>query len=117
MIETRRVYDNPRTEDAQVYLVDRLWPRGVSKQKLNLDGWLREVAPSDELREWFDHDPEKWDAFQRRYFEELNDRPEAWAPLLKAAKRGRVVLLYAARDTEHNNAVALKAFLEEQLDP
>jgi len=96
-------------------LVDRLWPRGVRKEKLELAGWLREVAPGDALRRWFNHDAARWSEFQRRYAAELERNPQAWQPILEAARKGRVTLLFAAKDAEHNNAVALKAFLERKL--
>ena len=91
-----------------------MWPRGMKKDDLALDGWLKEAAPSVTLRHWFAHDPAKWAEFQRRYQVELDAKPEAWQPLLRAARRGRVTLLYSAHDTEHNNALALKAYLEEK---
>jgi len=115
MIRLKRVYDPPSAEDGERYLVERLWPRGMSRQSLHLSGWLREVAPSAELRLWFGHDPAKWAEFRRRYFRELDTRPEAWKPLLEAARRGTVTLLFSARDAEHNNAVALKEYLERHL--
>lgn len=115
MIRLKRVYDPPSAEDGERYLVERLWPRGMSRQSLHLSGWLREVAPSAELRLWFGHDPAKWAKFRRRYFRELDTRPEAWKPLLEAARRGTVTLLFSARDAEHNNAVALKEYLERHL--
>ena len=113
-IFVKRVYDPPAPGDGRRFLVDRLWPRGVKKEALKLDGWLKEVAPSDELRRWFGHDPAKWEEFQRRYFAELEAKPEAWRPLLEAARQGTVTLLFGARDEAHNNAVALKAFLERK---
>jgi uncharacterized protein YeaO (DUF488 family) len=111
-IQTRRVYDPPSPEDGARLLVDRLWPRGVKKQSLRLAGWLKELAPSDTLRRWFAHDPAKWEEFQRRYFVQLEENPLGWQPILKAASEGRVTLLFSAKDSEHNNAVALKTFLE-----
>jgi uncharacterized protein YeaO (DUF488 family) len=111
-IQTRRVYDPPSPEDGARLLVDRLWPRGVKKQSLRLAGWLKELAPSDTLRRWFAHDPAKWEEFQRRYFAQLEENPMGWQPILKAASEGRVTLLFSAKDSEHNNAVALKTFLE-----
>ena len=87
----------------------------MKKEALQLDAWLKEVAPSDELRRWFGHDPARWEAFQRRYFEELESRPEVWHPLLEASRQGTVTLVYGARDEQHNNAVALKSFLERKL--
>ena len=97
-------------------MVDRLWPRGIKKEKLQLAGWLKEVAPSDALRRWSHHDPARWEEFQRRYVAELEANPKAWEPILQAARDGKVTLLFAAKDTEHNNAVALKAFLETKLN-
>lgn len=115
MIRLKRVYEPPEPRDGARFLVERLWPRGMSKQQLRVDGWLRDVAPSTELRLWFSHDPHKWDEFRRRYFAELDRRPETWQPLLEAARTGTVTLVFSARDTEHNNAVALKEYLEKRL--
>ena len=114
-IQIRRVYEPPAPEDGARLLVDRLWPRGVTKEKLQLTGWLKEVAPSDALRQWFDHDPARWEEFQTRYAAELEANPKAWEPILQAARDGRVSLLFAAKDVDHNNAVALKAFLDRKL--
>lgn len=114
MILVKRVYAKPGRADGARFLVDYLWPRGVTKQVAELKGWLRDVAPSPELRKWFSHDPAKWEAFQTRYFAELDCNPEAWLGLLRAAETGPVTLVYAAEDTEHNNAVALKNYLERQ---
>jgi len=114
-IRVKRVYEPPAPEDGKRFLVERLWPRGFKKEELALDGWLRDVAPSDELRRWFRHDPQKWEEFQRRYFAELEAKPEVWRPLLETARAADVTLLYSARDEAHNNAVALKAFLEAHL--
>ncbi len=113
MIRTKRVYAAPTPDDGLRVLVDRLWPRGAKKEQLKLDGWHKEVAPSDQLRQWFGHDPAKWAEFKRRYFAELdNKNPKAWEPLLKAARNGNITLLYSAKDEEHNNAVVLKESLE-----
>lgn len=112
MIQVKRVYDPPSPEDRARFLVDRLWPRGVKRETLWLEGWLKDVAPSDALRRWFGHDPAKWEAFQQRYFAELDGKPEVWQVILDPAREGNVTLLYSARDTEHNNAVALKSYLE-----
>jgi uncharacterized protein YeaO (DUF488 family) len=112
-IEVERVY-NGESHPGRRFLVDRLWPRGIKKADLHLDGWLKEVAPSDELRRWFAHDPRRWAAFVRRYERELDANVEAWAPLRASAKRGRVVLLFAAKDPAHNNAIALKQYLEKK---
>ncbi len=115
MIRVKRVYESPEPDDGARFLVDRLWPRGVKKESLRLDGWLKDAAPSDELRRWFGHDPARWDEFQRRYRDELSGRPEAWRPIMEAARRGDVTLLFGARDADHNNAVALKVYLDARL--
>ncbi len=114
MIRVKRVYEPPARGDGTRILVDRLWPRGISRDALKLDAWLKDVAPSDALRRWFAHDPAKWDAFQRRYAAELAANPEAWRPILEAARRGTVTLLFGAKDAARNNAVALKAFLDRR---
>jgi uncharacterized protein YeaO (DUF488 family) len=115
MIGIKRVYEPAHRTDEQRFLVDRLWPRGIKKAALHMTGWLKEVAPSDALRRWFKHDPAKWEEFQRRYRAELEGQPETWQPLIKAAENGEVTLLFSAHDVEHNNAVALKAYLDERL--
>jgi uncharacterized protein YeaO (DUF488 family) len=115
MIQVKRAYEPPSKNDGTRFLVERLWPRGVKKENLQVEDWLKEVAPSSELRQWFQHDPAKWDEFRRRYFRELEKNPDAWQPLLARARRGRVTLVYSAHDTEHNNAVALKQFLEAKI--
>src|SRR5215472_3270408 len=115
MIRLKRVYDKPESQDGQRFLVDRLWPRGLRKEDAHLDGWQKEVGPSNQLRKWFSHDAAKWSDFQRKYYAELNGRPEAWEPLLLAADGHRVTLLYGSHDLEHNNAVVLKRFLEAKL--
>ena len=109
-VRLSRVYDH-ETARGSVYLVERLWPRGIRKDELSLDGWCKDVAPSTELRKWFGHDPEKWEAFQARYTVELDANPEAWEPLAAAARGGDVTLLYSSRDREHNNAVVLRDYL------
>jgi uncharacterized protein YeaO (DUF488 family) len=111
-LRLKRVYDPPAKADGQRILVDRVWPRGVKKADAALDLWLKEVAPSTALRKWFNHDPEKWPEFQRRYRAELDRNPDQLRPLVDA--KGRVTLLYGARDHEHNNAVVLKAYLEKR---
>lgn len=115
MIRVKRVYDPPESEDGARLLVDRLWPRGVRQETLRLEGWLKEIAPSDALRRWFAHDPSKWEEFRRRYFAELDGKLDALRPLLEAGGKGNVTLLYSARDALHNNAVALKEYLEAKL--
>jgi uncharacterized protein YeaO (DUF488 family) len=92
-----------------------LWPRGIGKNELKLDPWYKGVAPSSELRKWFNHDPAKWDEFRRRYFAELDNNPAAWSPLAELARSGNVTLLYSAKDKGHNNAKALQYYLESKL--
>lgn len=113
MIRVKRVYEPASPADGARYLIERLWPRGMKKEALAMQGWLREIAPSAELRRWFAHDPAKWDEFQRRYRRELGARQEICRPLLDAARRGALTLLYSAHDREHNSAVVLKSYLEE----
>lgn len=113
MIQIKRVYDPAASGDGQRILAERLWPRGMKKEDAKLDQWLKDVAPSTELRKWFSHDPAKWSEFQQRYWAELNQHPEAWAPILDAAKKGKVTLLFSSHDTEHNNVVALKNYLKD----
>jgi uncharacterized protein YeaO (DUF488 family) len=115
MIQTKRVYEPPEPGDGTRFLVDRIWPRGTRKDSLKLDGWLKDLAPSNELRRWFSHDPAKWDEFRRRYFAELDDKPQSWQGIVEIAGEGKVTLLFGARDAEHNNAVALREYLERQL--
>jgi uncharacterized protein YeaO (DUF488 family) len=111
-IQVKRVYgEAPSAADGCRILAERLWPRGVKKEELKADLWLRDVAPSTALRQWFGHDPEKWVEFKRRYFEELNAKPEIWADILHRAKQGKVTLLFSSKDAEHNNVVALKEYL------
>jgi uncharacterized protein YeaO (DUF488 family) len=114
MIKIKRIYESASEEDGFRILVDRLWPRGIKKEKAKIDMWLKEVAPSGELRKWFSHDPEKWEEFKKKYAKEL----AAKQPLLKEIRqiekeKGTVTLLYSARDVGHNNAVALRAVLEK----
>jgi uncharacterized protein YeaO (DUF488 family) len=115
MLKLHRVYDRHGAGEGRRYLVERLWPRGVKKTALKIDGWLKDVAPSPELRKWFSHDPDKWSEFRRRYFAELDKSPDAWKPLADAARHGDVVLEYSSRDEEHNNAVALRDYLSKHL--
>jgi uncharacterized protein YeaO (DUF488 family) len=115
MIRVKRTYDPVESIDGARFLVDRLWPRGIKKEALKIQAWLKDAAPSNELRHWYHHDMEQWDAFRKRYFAELEASREAWLPLLEAARRETVTLLYASKNTEQNNAVALKKFLEKKL--
>lgn len=115
MITSKRVYDPVSHRDGTRFFVERLWPRGIAKAKLRADAWLKEVGPSSALRKWFRHDPNKWTAFRQRYFRELDARPESWMPIISAARRGRVTLVYSSHDTLHNNAVALQEYLRTRL--
>ena len=115
MLALKRAYEKVEREDGTRFLVERLWPHGIKKTALHLDGWIKEAAPRDALRRWFAHDPEKWDEFRRRYFAELGEHPDAWEEIRKSAQRGRVTLVYSSHDTEHNNAVALKDYLERKM--
>jgi uncharacterized protein YeaO (DUF488 family) len=111
-IKLKRAYEPPEKSDGARILVDRLWPRGVSKNSARIDCWLKEIAPSDALRKWFGHDPEKWTEFRNRYAGELAKRPLAVAQLKQFVGKGTVTLVYGAKDERHNNAVALKKYLE-----
>lgn len=111
-IKIKRAYEPATSADGVRVLVDRLWPRGLSKAELPFDEWLKDVGPTTTLRRWFNHDPEKWPEFRARYFRELDSRPESWQPILSAAARRRVTLVYGAHDEEHNNAVALREYLQ-----
>jgi len=112
MIRLKRVYQEPEREDGLRVLVERLWPRGLKKEQVAVDLWLKEVAPSPELRTWFGHDPAKWEEFCRRYRSELENQPEPVNFLKEKSREGTVTLVYAARDERHNAALALKIFLE-----
>lgn len=115
MIKVKRAYEANSKNDGVRFLVERLWPRGIRKENLEIKAWLKDVAPSPELRRWFQHDPAKWYGFRQRYFRELEKHPDAWEPLLARARRSRVTLVYSSHDVEHNNAVALKEFLDQKL--
>ncbi|HET7599348.1 MAG TPA: DUF488 domain-containing protein [Gemmatimonadales bacterium] len=110
-VRLKRAYEPASTGDGRRFLVERLWPRGVRKADLRLDAWLKDVAPSPGLRRWFGHDPAKWADFRRRYFAELRANEPALAPIREAVRAGPVTLVYGARDTEHNAAVALREYL------
>ena len=115
MIKLKRAYEPVSAADGVRFLVERLWPRGVRKNALHVHAWLKDVAPSSALRRWFAHDPKKWSEFRRRYFRELSASTGNLEPILKAARRGRVTLVYSSHDTEHNNAVALKDYVEARI--
>ena len=112
MIHLKRVYEEPSKKDGIRVLVERLWPRGLTKERAAVHLWLKDVAPSPELRKWFGHDPARWEQFQERYRRELRKQEDAVQLLKQKAKQGSVTLVYAARDEEHNGALALKRFLE-----
>jgi uncharacterized protein YeaO (DUF488 family) len=115
MIRVKRVYEPQGKTDGARFLVDHLWPRGLKKETLQVKSWIKAVSPSNDLRRWFGHDPTKWKEFQNRYFAEMDKKPETWQVLLEAARTGDITLVFSARDEEHNNAVALKSYLEKQL--
>lgn len=110
-IHIKRVYEPAASTDGRRFLVERLWPRGIKKEALEMDAWLKEVAPSTALRQWFGHKPERWAEFRRRYEAELHENPTAWQPVLDAAKKSTVTLLYSAHDIEHNGALVLRDYL------
>lgn len=112
MIRLKRVYEKPSQEDGTRVLVERLWPRGLTKDAAKVHLWLRDIAPSTELRRWFGHDPARWQEFRRRYREELKGKPELIRALRERAKEGTVTLVFAARDERRNSAVLLKEVLE-----
>lgn len=112
MFHLKRVYEEPSKKDGERVLVERLWPRGMAKERAHVDVWLKDVAPSAELRKWFGHDPERWEQFQKRYWKELEKNEEAVQLLREKSKHGTVTLIYAAHDEEHNGALALKQFLD-----
>lgn len=117
MFKLKRAYDPVSKTDGTRILVERLWPRGLSKAKVHVDAWCKEAGPSTDLRKWFSHDPEKWTEFRRRYSRELDTRPEAWRPILSKGRRGTVTLVYSSHDAEHNNAVALRDYLQRKMRP
>src|ERR1051325_9371641 len=117
VIKLKRVYEAPEPADGTRFLVERLWPRGIKKADLHLDGWPKDVAPSAALRRWFGHDPARWNEFRSRYSAELDAASESWQPIVQAASTGTVTLLFSSHDQQHNNAVALKAYLAERSQP
>lgn len=115
MIQIKRIYDKPDKNDGRRILVDRLWPRGIKKENARIDLWLKDIAPSDELRKWFSHDPVKWPEFRTRYKEELKNKPELLKQLREESKKEDITLLFSAKDTEHNNAAVLKEVLSRKV--
>ena len=113
MIQVKRIYEPPAELDGKRVLVERLWPRGMSKEKARVDLWLKDIAPSVQLRQWFAHDPAKWAEFRARYQTELEQAPQAVAQLRQLLEQHTVTLVYATRDEQHNSTVVLKEFLEQ----
>lgn len=111
-IRLKRAYDAPAGSDGSRVLVDRVWPRGVTKEKLKADAWLKNIAPSTPLRKWFGHDPQKWDEFRKRYFKELDSHPEEVRLLREKARHGSLTLVFGAKEERFNNAEAIKEYLE-----
>jgi len=114
MIKVKRIYDPVLPDDGKRILVDRLWPRGIKKDKAKIDEWLKDIAPSNGLRKWFSHDPDKWKEFKNRYIKELKDNSELIERLRAVTKKEKVTLLFSAKDVEHNNAVVLKEVIEKK---
>jgi uncharacterized protein YeaO (DUF488 family) len=112
-IQLKRAYDKPKKTDGKRILVDGLWPRGIKKDQASITLWLKDITPSKELRTWFGHDPDKWPEFKRRYFKELKQHRESVKQVTELAEHGKITLVYGAKDEEHNNAVALKDYLEK----
>jgi uncharacterized protein YeaO (DUF488 family) len=113
-VKLKRAYDTAARSDGRRILVDRMWPRGVAREQLRIADWIKDAAPSTALRKWFGHEPARWPEFKRRYFKELDRHPDALAPLVAQSRAGTVTLVFAAKDAEHNNAVALKEYLERR---
>jgi uncharacterized protein YeaO (DUF488 family) len=114
MVKVKRIYESPvpSSGDGKRILIDRLWPRGLRKDKVIIDGWMKEIAPSSQLRKWFGHDPDKWEEFRKRYRQELEGKEEILEELKREAKDKMVTLLYSAKDEEHNNALVVKELIE-----
>jgi uncharacterized protein YeaO (DUF488 family) len=112
MLKIKRIYEGATSDDGKRILVDRLWPRGIKKSEVKIDEWLKEIAPSSELRKWFAHDPSKWQLFQKKYAHELEGQTDLVHWLRKESEKDTVTLVYSAKDSEHNNAVALKEIVE-----
>lgn len=111
-IRLKRVYEEPSESDGTRILIDRLWPRGLTKEKAKVDVWLKEIAPTTELRKWFNHEPSKWPEFKKRYKTEISNNPEAISALKKHLASGKATILYGAKDEEHNDAVVIKQFFD-----
>ena len=116
-LNVKRVYLPAAKKDGLRILVDRLWPRGISKEKSKVDLWLKEIAPSNELRKWYNHEPGKWEHFKEKYFKELSSNPELLKLLIEKAAKGTVTLLYSSKEERFNNAVALREYIETYISP
>jgi len=114
MVKIKRVYDPVSPDDGRRILVDRLWPRGLTKEGADIDEWLKDIAPSSELRKWFAHDPSKWEEFVRKYEGELRQKPEPMEYLTEIATKEKITLLFSARDREHNNALVIKRTIDHR---
>jgi uncharacterized protein YeaO (DUF488 family) len=114
MIKIKRIYDSPARDDGFRILVDRLWPRGLTKEKAKVDLWLKDIAPSNNLRKWYAHEPKKWNQFRERYFKELGDHKELVDLIIQKTTEGPLTLLYSSKEEKLNNAVALKEYIEKQ---
>ena len=114
MVKTKRVYDPASPDDGKRILIDRLWPRGIKKERAKIEAWLKDIAPSDELRKWFSHDPAKWPDFEKRYAAELKKKSALVERLKTEAKKGTITLLYASKEARYNNAAVLKELIEHR---
>jgi uncharacterized protein YeaO (DUF488 family) len=114
MINIKRIYDQPSQHDGKRILIDRLWPRGLKKEDAHIDGWVKEIAPSNELRKWFAHDPNKWGEFRKRFFTELQGKENVVGGIVDLARKGKVTLLFGSKEERFNNAVALKEYIDSR---
>lgn len=114
-LRTKRIYEDPEKSDGRRILVDRLWPRGVSKEKAKIEYWAKEISPSNELRHWYQHDPDKWSEFRRRYFKELSQNPDGVTELRSKLGKGTITFVFSSKETELNNASALAEYLEDRV--
>ncbi len=115
MLKTKRVYEPPSPEDGKRILIDRLWPRGIKKESAAIDDWIKDLAPNSDLRKWFNHEPEKWSEFRKRFFRELDTRDRQVEAIMKLARKGTVTLVYGSREERYNNAIALKEYIEGRM--
>lgn len=113
-IQIKRVYEEPNKDDGKRILIDRLWPRGLTKEKAAIDLWIKEISPTTDLRKWFGHEEGKWDEFKKRYTQELQKNHDLIEQLIQELKSGKVTLVYGAKDIEHNDAIVLKEYLEQK---